>query len=381
MPEGGGSKSTVREIKILHAADLHMDSPFEALGAGKAAVRRSEQRELLGRLTETVKARQIDLVLLPGDLLDSDKTYCETGEELCRALEQMSVPVFIAPGNHDFYSARSPYARLKMPGNVHIFASPRIECVPLPELSARVYGAGFTDKRSGAMLEGFRAERTEGIYNILCIHGEVGARESAYNPVTEAQLASSGMDYAALGHIHKTEGLKRAGDCFYSWPGCPEGRGFDETGEKTVNIVTLREDDCTLETVSVAGRKYESIFIDVSEGDPRLAIHAKLPDDTASDIYRITLTGETDETPDLRLLHRSFDELFFELQLRDETHLRTSLWEKAGEDTLRGLFLKKLKDRLDMTADPGERRVIEQAARWGMAALDGREEIAKHEDQ
>ena len=34
-------------VKILHAADLHMDSPFDALSEEKAAQRRREQRELL----------------------------------------------------------------------------------------------------------------------------------------------------------------------------------------------------------------------------------------------------------------------------------------------------------------------------------------------
>ena len=74
----------MRKIKILHGADLHLDSPFEGLPAGKAAVRRSEQRELLGRLAALVQSESVDLVLLSGDLLDSGKPYFETGEELIR---------------------------------------------------------------------------------------------------------------------------------------------------------------------------------------------------------------------------------------------------------------------------------------------------------
>ena len=74
----------MRRLKILHAADLHLDSPFEGLASGKAAIRRTEQRELLGRLAELAAVRQVDLVLLAGDLLDSANTYYETGEELIR---------------------------------------------------------------------------------------------------------------------------------------------------------------------------------------------------------------------------------------------------------------------------------------------------------
>ena len=63
------------ELKILHAADLHLDSPFEALPAGKAALRRSEQRELLGRLAELSRSEKVGLVLLSGDLLGSDNSF------------------------------------------------------------------------------------------------------------------------------------------------------------------------------------------------------------------------------------------------------------------------------------------------------------------
>ena len=110
MPEGGGG-ATDMILKILHAADLHLDSPFEGLPAGKAAIRRAEQRQLLSRLAELAVREDVDLVLLSGDLLDSDSSYYETGEELVRCLRQMPMPVFIAPGNHDPYTRRSPCLR------------------------------------------------------------------------------------------------------------------------------------------------------------------------------------------------------------------------------------------------------------------------------
>ena len=61
--------------------------------------------------------------------------------------------------------------------------------------------------------------------------------------------------------------------------------------------------------------------------------------------------------------------------------MRAGLWEHAGDDTLRGLFLKKLKERFDAARDDGERRMAEQAARWGLAALDNMEEVASHENR
>lgn len=369
-------------LRILHAADLHLDSPFEGLPSGKAAMRRSEQRELLSRLVQIVRTEGIDLVLLAGDLLDSGNTYYETGEELVHCLSRMPVPVFIAPGNHDFYNSKSPYARLKLPENVYIFRDAEIECAPYPELGFRVFGAAFTDRSSLPLLSGFSAKKAEGMKNIMCLHGEVGVTDSVYDPISLDDIAASGMDYIALGHIHRASGLQKAGDTWYSWPGCPEGRGFDECGEKTVNIVSLHDDgSCALETRSIALRRYEQLKVDVTGFEPLLAIHTALPDDTVKDIYRITLTGQTDSGINLNRIYAALEELFFQLQLRDETGLRTGLWERAGEDTLRGIFLKKLKAKYDAERDEARRRTIEQAAKWGLAALDNMEEVVRHEDK
>ncbi len=380
MPERRRNSIDMSTIKILHAADLHLDSPFEALGAGKAAIRRQEQRALLTALAELAGAEQVDLVLLSGDLLDSSNTYYETGGELVRSLQNMAVPVFIAPGNHDYYSAKSPYARLELPDNVHIFTESSIHYVALPDIGVRVYGAAFTEDHSGPLLHGFRAERKEGILNLLCMHGELGVRGSAYNPISEEDLAESGMDYVALGHIHKASGLQKVGGVWYSWPGCPEGRGFDETGEKTVSIVELSPVDCRLRPVCISTHRYEVMKVDVTGSDPLLAIHTQLPDDTVRDVYRIILTGEAEDTPDLRRLYANLSEMFFELQLRDETRLRRSVWEAAGEDTLRGLFLARLKARYDAARDDADKIRIESAARWGLAAMDNAEEVVQHED-
>ena len=119
-------------LKLIHGADFHLDAPFSALPPDKARQRREEQRELLNRLVDLAEGEGADLVLLSGDLLDGGETYQETVEALSRALGQIRVPVFIAPGNHDWYGPRSPYAGTVWPDNVHIFTAPTVEGVELP---------------------------------------------------------------------------------------------------------------------------------------------------------------------------------------------------------------------------------------------------------
>lgn len=369
----------MRKIKIIHAADFHLDSPFDGLSAAKATVRRREQRELLSALVQTATDEDADLMLLSGDLLDGGTSFRETGDELVAALEKSPCPVFISPGNHDYYSDRSPYARLKLPDQVRVFTKNAIRFYSVPGAEARVYGAAFTDRSCKPVLRGFHAERKTGIYNLLCMHGEVGNPASVYNPISAEDIAASGMDYIALGHVHKASGLQKSGNTWFSWPGCPEGRGFDETGEKTISVVTLDGNEANLETRSIAKRRYQSLELDISGKDPLLLIHTSLPEDPSEDIYRITLTGTSKCSPDLQRLHQNLDGMFFSLQLLDRTAPPADLWEAVGDDTLRGLFLSKLKARFDAAQDEEQKLRIEQAVRWGLAALENAEEVVVHD--
>ena len=363
------------QIRVLHAADLHLDSPFEALEADKAALRRAEQRALLGRIAELAQTRQVDLVLLPGDLLDSGSSYRETAISLCDALSRMEKPVFIAPGNHDCYSPRAPWARLELPENVHVFTSGAIERVELPQLDAEVFGAAFTDESAPPLLRYFTPpENPEDRIRLLCLHGELGSGEGKYDPITEAELARSGMHYAALGHSHACSGLRRAGDVFYAWPGCAEGRGFDETGEKGVLLADVRRDGVTVQFVPVASRRYHRVELDVSAAESLAdAALAMLPATAAKDAFLFTLRGETPTPPDLAALRAALEPRVFALRLRDETRPTADVWEAAQEDSLRGLFLRKLRLRLD-GADASEREKLLLALRFARAAMDNAEE-------
>jgi DNA repair exonuclease SbcCD nuclease subunit len=361
------------KLRILHAADLHMDSPFEALGPEKAAQRRGEQRELLEALADLAKESGAELLLLAGDLLDSDSAYAETAELLGTALGRLEIPVFIAPGNHDFYSRRSPYSRMRPPQNVHIFRSPSIGCVPMPALGVRVWGAGYDSPSCPPLLRGVTAEKEPDVLDILLLHGETGRPESPYCPVAESELARSGMDYAALGHIHAFSGLRRAGNCFYAWPGCPEGRGFDERGEKGVILAELAPGACELRFVPLGGRRYEVLTVRVGD-NPLADVPAALPEGTARDIYRIVLTGECDAPPDIPAITRALEERFFALTVRDRTVPRRDIWERAGEDSLHGLFLRRLRALYDKAEDEAGRAAVVMAVRAGISALEGGEE-------
>ena len=355
-------------VKILHAADLHLDSAFGALSEERARQRRQECRQLVGRLVDYANDHGADLMLLPGDLFDGERVYAQTTEELAAELGRFHGGVIIAPGNHDPYTPRSPYARVLWPENVHIFTGNAMESLSFPLCDCTVYGAAFTAGESGEP-EPFTADG-EGV-QLLVLHGEVGREGSRYRSLTPAWLERTGVDYAALGHVHEHRGVQYAGAVAYAYPGCPEGRGFDELGEKGFLFGTVDKGCVDLQFVPFARRRYEVISLDVTDADAAQAAAEALRG-REEDIVRLLLIGEVDEAPDAASLTERLSSFCWQLEVRDETRLRQDLWHGCGEDSLRGLFLQNLREEYDRADAPG-RAVIEQAVRFGLAAMENRE--------
>ena len=359
-------------LKIIHAADLHLDSPFAGLTPEQAALRRQEQRGLLDRLAELANEENADLVLLAGDLLDGQRVYRETVEALAQTLGRIRARVFIAPGNHDPYNAASPYAQPLWPDNVYIFTSPRPEGVAVPELNCTVYGAAFTaEQATDAPLAGFAADGAG--LNLMVLHGNTAGRD--YAPVSSAEIAASGLDYLALGHVHQGSGLQKTGETWWAYPGCPEGRGFDELGEKGVLVVEAERGNVTARFCPLHLRRYEIVRVDLTGcADPLTAVEGALSADTGMDVYRILLTGEfTMERDTLCKLEQALASRFHALELRDQTHPPRDLWDRAGEDSLTGLFLRTMAAACEQQP---ENETLHMAVRFGLAALENGEDIA-----
>ena len=157
-------------IRILHAADLHLDSPFDALGEQKAALRRREQRELLRSLASLRAGRGCDLVLLSGDLFDSDAAWTETEELLRLTLSELAVPVFISPGNHDYYKAGGRWDSLRLPENVHVFTSPDFEAVTLAIVE--VHAVQFVSEQRRFLSPRARADFHYAVALVVLVLGE-----------------------------------------------------------------------------------------------------------------------------------------------------------------------------------------------------------------
>lgn len=322
------------ELKILHSADLHLDSPFGQFPEDVRRELRQSLRSVPERLLQVSREEKCDLWLLAGDLFDGEVTW-ESYRALYRVLADCGVPVFIAPGNHDYYGVHSVWTEKSWPENVHIFDG-SLSCVELPELGCRVYGAGYRTMDCEPLLQGFRAKE-DGMYNLCVLHGDPVSGQSHYCPVTREQAASSELDYLALGHVHAS-GYFRAGRTLCGWPGCPMGRGWDETGKKGLFVVTLDE-TARIRQIPLELPGFFEWSVDASEG-AAAALEEKLPAAVSRNHYRITLTGLADVN--LKKLQEQFAYLPY-LELKDRTEGHLDVWEDAKGDSLRGTYFSMLR--------------------------------------
>lgn len=360
-------------LKLIHAADLHLDAPFASLPPERAAERREEQRELLERLCDA--AEGADLLFLAGDVFDSDRPYYETTKALARALGRLSCPVFVAPGNHDFWSARSPWSATAWPDNVHIFKTGVIESVELPDLGCVVHGCAFTAPyRDDSPLASFTAP-ADGRLHLGILHGDAEGK-GRYGSLSAGEIGESGLTYLALGHVHACSGMQKAGGTYWAYPGCPEGRGFDELGDKGALCVTLDGPHVSAEFLPLAKRRYEILTVDVSgTEEPDAALEAALPVGAEQDIYRVLLVGESGvKGMDLARLEALAASRFYSVSLRDNTRVRRDLWARSAEDSLTGLFLRQMRQRREDAETDTDRALVEKAVRFGLAALENGED-------
>lgn len=350
-------------LKILHSADWHLDSPFTGFSESQKAYLKAELLKIPQKIADLFRRESCDLVLLSGDLFDGPAAD-ESVRLLRDALAQCAVPVFISPGNHDFLAPGSPWLEEQWPENVHVFKG-GMTSVAVPELDCRVYGAGYTSMDCPGLLSGFRASGQE-MYHIAVLHGDPMQLRSPYCPITAAQVRDSGLDYLALGHIHKA-GSFRARNTLCGWPGSPMGRGYDETREKGAYVVTI-EEKTTIRFVPLDTPQFYELEADTEENAAE-ALETVLPGSESNHFYRVTLTGSGDG--ELADLYGKFRHLP-NLELRDRREAKADVWESAGADTLEGTYFRLLREKLD-TAEPALADSIRLAAEISQKLLQGKE--------
>ena len=230
-------------MKLVHAADIHLDSPLRGLvryeGAPVERIRGATRRAL-ENLVALCEQEQAALLLIAGDLFDGDWRDYSTGlffvAQMAR-LRQAGTRVVLLRGNHD---AESQIARsLRLPDNVRELATRKAESVLYEELGVAVHGRGFpTRKVSDDIAAGYPSPLS-GMLNIGLLHTSLNGRpgHENYAPTTLDVLRGKGYDYWALGHVHAREVV--SSDPWVVFPGNLQGRHAREPGEKGATVIAV----------------------------------------------------------------------------------------------------------------------------------------------
>lgn len=239
----------MKSFRFIHAADLHLDSPFKGLSTLPSAIRdkvRDSTFDALGRLVGTAIAERVDFVLIAGDVYDSADRSLRAQLRFQRAMETLAergIAVYAVHGNHDPLDGRR--AQLRWPDTVRLYAAAEAECFVATDPArgdlACVHGWSFPTAAVTDNPLGRFGHPRNGLFNIGLLHANVDGdpEHDNYAPCSVRELAASGMDYWALGHIHGRRILHDRPPIVY--PGNLQGRSVRETGAKGCYIVDADE--------------------------------------------------------------------------------------------------------------------------------------------
>ncbi|MCE0768435.1 DNA repair exonuclease [Pseudonocardia kujensis] len=232
-------------MRLVHAADLHLDSPLLGLSrledSDLADTLRRATRRACENLVDLTVAERADALLLAGDVYDGDWRDYATGAFFVRQMSRLhdeGIPVFLINGNHD---AESEITRsLRLPPNVHRLATDHPETVVLDHVGLAVHGQGFATRAVLENLVPAYPDRIPGLVNVGLLHTSVLGAEGhdPYAPCTPEDLARCRYEYFALGHVHDRR-VVNDGEHVAAFSGNLQGRHPREPGAKGATVVEV----------------------------------------------------------------------------------------------------------------------------------------------
>lgn len=273
-------------FRFIHAADLHLGSPFQGLAMKDAAVADiflEASRKAFTALVDQAVEHEVDFLVVAGDVYDGDWKDNKIGlffnREVAR-LERAGIPVFLLKGNHDAESVITK--TITLPKNVREFPVSKPGTFTLDHLKVALHGQGFAERSATENLALAYPPPKAGWFNIGVLHTSLTGREphAAYAPCSVEDLRSRGYDYWALGHVHEFEVV--AEEPLIIFPGNLQGRSIREQGAKGAVLVTVDDGRISHERIITDSARFAETTLSV-----------EVADDLAAILHRIETTLET----------------------------------------------------------------------------------------
>lgn len=364
-------------LRLLLFSDLHLETPFSWADPSLSRRRRQALRDTLGKIVALALKDPPSAVLCGGDLYEHDRMSPDTGEFLRSTFERLHpIPVFIAPGNHDWYGAQSLYHQVRWSPNVHVFKDSRLQPVTLDD-GITLWGAAHPGPAYMlSFLEGFRVDR--GGLQLALFHGSERALlpfqesgKSLHAPFDASQIEQAGLHHAFLGHYHRPRDAER-----YTYPGNPDPLSFGEDGVRGAVLATVLPDgSIRRERIRVAVSEVHDVEADVTGSENRQDVLDRIAQVVRplSGSARVTIAGEVGPAVDLTMEDLRREEIapgLDGLVVRINLRTRYDLDALATEPTVRGQFVRDVRATADLSPEDRHRVLV-----TGLRALEGRDDL------
>ena len=405
-------------VKLIHTADLHLDSAFRSrFTKEEAENRRQKQLMAWKELLSFAVEKKVQGILIAGDLFDSPVVSHGTMDFFLSTIsEHPEISFFYLRGNHD--TENTFRYQENLPKNLFLF-SERGKKYRLNDrllLAGVEYGTrdisfgeneGDTQGAGQAAEQGIGQENAHGAEalskseseseeeskflklkeedcNILLLHGALyqgtpkGEAVQGEEGIFLKNLEKLPLSYIALGHIHKGGEGKLNNGALWAYPGCLQGRGFDEEGERGFLYLKVEEEkkEIRKEFIPIKKGEFRILEIELLEDEGTLACLKKIEEEmekagiAKEDSLRIILKGKKglEQERNLRYLQLQLQDSVFFLEIRDECELSWNREEAMKEKSLKGEFLRVL-----AAADNLSKEEQEEIIALGMGLLQGGE--------
>lgn len=347
-------------MKFLHAADLHLDTPFVGISNFSKDLQtklKESTYEAAKKIFQTAIDEMVDFVILAGDIFDDTDSSLKAQMFLkaqFEELKQAGIKVFMIYGNHDYY--RNNFSVVNFPDNVFVFGStPETKALTARDgKTVGITGFSYTQQHINQNVVRDYPEHGDFDYQIGILHA--GVADNNYAPFTISDLLTKGYDYWALGHIHKREVLHTNPTIVY--PGDIQGRNQNETTPKGFYLVSVTNDTTELKFVQSSIYTWTKESLTVDSQDSIDSLIAKITDlltkpqlltltiDDAQELHQDVL--KTIERNELLLQILTFNTpgLLYKINLKFNKNAQLSAidqkyWDQAQE---KAIDLDRIKD-------------------------------------
>lgn len=344
-------------MRFIHTADIHLGVVPDKDKAW-SMMRAAEVTATFDKLLAVAEERQVDLLLIAGDLFHTPPTEAMLRDVDYKLSKLSMTRTVIIAGNHDYIAQDSPAERYEFRSNTVLMPGNLFSNAYLEDINTCVTGFSFGQVEYTEDLISEIAPQVEGAVNILLAHGG----DATHMPMNFRKLANAGFDYCALGHIHKPKHMVKNK---MAYSGSLEPIDCTEIGRRGFIYGECKNGETRIKWEPLNCRSYINLGLEVK---PEYS-GAKIVDVLTrqmqkmgeENIYKIILTGSMGNgvKPDFDVLRNQF--LIYDVIDNSLCEYNMDKLLEDNEDNLLGRYIKRFSDEDD--------EISKKALKYGVEAI------------